>query len=68
MANKGTKDIAGLYIGAVDVKGDVESANLKMSNSLSAFQPLGAVNPAPINAGRSKRCGPIGPCAAPMKT
>ena len=51
MANKGTKDIAGLYIGAVDVKGDVESANLKMSNSLSAFQPLGAVNPAPINAG-----------------
>ena len=51
MAYKGTKDLAGLYLGTVDVKGDVEAANLKMSNSVSAFQPLGAVNPAPINAG-----------------
>ena len=51
MATKGTKDVAGLFLGPTDVKADVNDFNIKMSMSLSDFHPVGQVFPAPLDGG-----------------
>jgi hypothetical protein len=51
VACKGFKDIAGIYLGAVDVKGDIDGATVKMSAALQAFRPAGSTFPLKLDTG-----------------
>ena len=51
MATKGVKDVAALYLGAVDVKANIETFGLSGHASLTQFHPVGAVYPAPQDGG-----------------